>query len=207
MHASVSAVRTHIPALCLSLLLLSGCGGGGGGGSDDDAAAPATAADAALSAVLGRYVIACEGGIDLPYRPGSYSTQGTLTITADSDPRLAAVSIHVQEYQSASADPSGSRCDPAALVFDLTVNGYIRDMGTRKAIRMADNSTVSAKVVEFTYTGLKLSKGSFSGQFPTPNMTTQVAYLLENGNLRLTSGPREADGIAAKFHRRVGVKQ
>lgn len=61
--------------------------------------------------------------------------------------------------------------------------------------------------MEFTYTGLRLSKGSFSGQFPTPNMTAQVAYLLDNGTLRLTSGPRQADGVGAKFHRRVGVRQ
>lgn len=199
MNAPFPASRRQLPVLCLGLLLLSACGGGGG--SDD---APAQAADTGLAAVLGTYAVPCEGSTSTT---GSMSSQGKLSINASSNASAPTLDIHYQAYASAPGDTAGSRCESAALVWDLILSGHIRDMDKRKAIRLADNSTVSAKVVEFTYTGLRLSKGSFSGQFPTPNTTTQVAYLLDNGNLRLTSGPREADGVAAKFHRRVGVRQ
>ncbi|MFN6997192.1 MAG: hypothetical protein ACK4PH_23600 [Aquincola tertiaricarbonis] len=208
MNAAFSARLRLLPALCLGALLLTACGGGGGEDDGTDAASSGDAtATNGLAPLLGSYAVACESITQPSGEPAHESSQGSLVISATDDPGLAAVVIHAQAYEGASGDDSGARCDPSKLVLDLRISGHIRDLGRRKAIRAADNSTVNAKVVEFTYTGLRLSKGSFSGQLPSLNVTTQVAYVLDNGNLRLSSGPREADGVGARLTRRVGVRQ
>ena len=112
MNALLSTARPLLPVLCLGLLLLSGCGGGGGGADDESADTSATEAEAAatsaLSALLGTYAVPCEGSTDTALQPGSVSSQGTLTISEEPGTGRTAVSIHVQDYASASGDTSGT---------------------------------------------------------------------------------------------------
>lgn len=193
--------------VCSAALLLSACGGGG---SDDASQADSASASAppAFSALLGTYAVACTGRKDPD--TGS-SSQGTATITPSAQTGVADVSMRVLAYETPVADPAGQRCDPAALTLDATVSGQIRPLGTTKTVRRSDSrqdgKRYTVDLVEFTYTGLKISKGAFNGALPLPNVTARVGWRLEGTELRLTQGPREPDGVGDRLSERVGVKQ
>lgn len=204
-----------LAAMAALSTLLSACGGGG---SSSDGTDSVTSGPNAFKDMQVTYAVACKGWQETTYTAGvgvtpsaNVSDQGSVAITALVGTDRANVTVHATAYKSAPNDPAGSKCDPAALTEDITVTGQIRDLGTTKLYAAPNGpagAKVTAKVVEFTYYGFTMAKGVLSGvDIPTPNMTTQVAYLIDGDKLYLGSGGRGADGLALHLATRFGVKQ
>lgn len=185
---------------------LAACGGGGGdGGGSEQASAGANV----FEGMQGTYVVACDGWIDPTngVYPSS-SNEGSITIAELVGTDRANVSLRSKSYESPAGDTSGGRCESTKQTGDITVTGQIRDLGTTKTYTGPNGTPVAAKVVEFTYYGFTLSKGSLDGvTVPLPNATTQIGYVLDGGKLYLGKGTRGADGLAKELGKRFGVKQ
>lgn len=211
MHAPVSLLRAAPAVACAVTLFLTACGGGGGGASDgaeaSEAGAPSAAApagDAAFSTLVGNYTVACSGKTTAD---GTQSSEGTLVVTGPDETGRTQAQVHLLRYASAAGDARGAQCDPATLSFDATVSGTLRDLGSTKSVLGADGKRYPVKLVEFTFSGLRLSKGSWTGSLPGPDVTVRLGYRLSGGQLQTTFGPREADGVPARLHARSAVKQ
>jgi hypothetical protein len=191
-----NAIRSTLAStLVFGCAALSACGGGGGdsGGSSTEGANTNP-----LAAMQGTYVVACDGAT---HSSGSWSTQTTIVITAPAGGSEVDVSVHDKEY-TGSAD-----CAASTLDDDVTVTGRITSKGTTKAYTTATGKSVTAKVLTFTYSGLTISKGNFILPLPTFGTTTDIAYVLDGGNLYGAKGGRGADGLGDSLSARAGVKQ
>lgn len=186
---------TSMLALSVSAAVLAGCGGGN---SSPAGTAPSAVVNV-LAPLQATYLIACES-LDSSEGP-LRSEQATIIITPDASSNGAEVSIHAQHYVGSS------NCASGTLDIDLTVRGKLSDKGTSKNFKDAAGNTVSGKVVSFTYTGLTLSKGNWSGSLPTFGTTATVAYVLTGNKLYVSKGHRGADSIGDTLSTQAAVKQ
>jgi hypothetical protein len=192
---------TNLLALTAIGAALAACGGGGS--SSDSAGSGSNV----FEGMQGTYVVACDGWAD-PYGLNeSWSNDGSITVSELVGSDRANVSIRSKGYKSPAGDTSGGHCDSTKLDGDITVTGQIRDLGTTKVYTGPTGAPVTAKIVEFTYFGFTLAKGSLSGTIPLPNATTQIGFVLDGKNLYLGKGTRGADGLAKELGKRFGVKQ
>ena len=176
----------------LSTVLLAACGGG-----SSSTATTTTASTDAFAALKATYVVACTGQTS---NSGAESGQGTITIATASGSNVTTVSLHSQSY-TGSTD-----CAASTLNIDVTANGQLSDKGTTKNYTDATGKTVTAKVANFTYTGMTLSKGNLTISLPTAGTTTDIAYVLDGSNLYVTKGVRGADGLGDSLSK-AAVKQ
>jgi hypothetical protein len=181
-----------IPMAAIVAAVLSGCGGGG----DSSSGSPQ---QNAFSAMVGSYAVACDGNRNGNAINNTGSADGSVSIDGLAGSDRAQVTARLRQY-------SDSSCSTGALVTDITVKGEIRDLNATKDYALL-GGTVTAKVVEFTYTGLTISKGSISGSLPTFGVTTRMAYYLNGNKLYLSKGVRGADGLGATMSANAGVKQ
>jgi hypothetical protein len=177
---------------------LTACGGGGSSAGTDNNP---------FKALQGTYAVACDGFADTTGLNTSWSSQGSVAVTDLVGSDKANVTLHSLSYSSPAGDSSGGSCDAARLTTDLTVTGQIRALGTTKAYTDAGGATVAAQVVEFTYYGFTITKGSLSGTLPLPNTTTQIGYVLDGNKLYLGHGHRGTDGLGDALSRRYGLRQ
>ena len=183
---------------------LAACGGGGS--SSDASTTPATANS--FSTLQGSYAIACDGRIDTSGLNPSQGSQATIVVGDLVGADKVNVSLRTLGYTTPKGDPRGGSCDPATLTGDLTVTAQIRDLGASKNYVNAAGATVSVKLVELSYVGLTLSKGTLSGlTIPMAGATTKVGYLLDGNKLYALKGGRGADGLGESLSPRFGVKQ
>lgn len=177
--------KTLFISAAIFLATLSGCGGGGGdaGSSGND--------NNVFRSLAGTYAVACKST--------TIGEDGSVTIDGLSGSDRAQVSVNWRQYSQPS-------CASSTLVADATAKGEIRSLGKTKTYTHL-GQTVTAQVVEFTYTALTISKGSYSGSLPTFGTTTQMAYLLDGNKLYLSRGSRDADGVGTNLSPIAGVKQ
>lgn len=176
---------------CGLALSLAACGGGGSGGSTTPDASP-------WAALQGTYVVGCDGETSNTVTD-TFSTQGTITITTDGSETN--VSVRFLSYLG------DAHCADAALVADATLTGKLTDKGKTKVYTDVSGKSVTARVFTFTYGGVTLAKGVVEGALPLPGITTDMAYVLDGGTLRLTVGGRTADGLGDRLSPRVGIRQ
>jgi len=188
-------------AAILSAALFVACGGGGSSG---DPAPTAPVVANAFSDLQGSYAVACRAQ---PGATTNYSDQLTITVSELIGTDRANVSVRARGYQSPAADKSGAQCDPAALTDDVTVTGQMRDLGRTVALKGPANKPVNVRLVELTYYGFTLAKGSLGDvAIPLPNATTQIGYLLDGNALYVTKGLRGLDASGAKLSSRFGER-
>ena len=185
---------------------LAACGGGGSS-SAGTATASAGTDNNAFKDLQGTYAIACDGSADTTGLNASWSNQGSVVVTDLVGSDKANVTLHSLSYTSPAGDSSGGRCDAARLSTDITVTGQIRALGTTKSYTGPTGAVVTAQVVEFTYYGFTIAKGSLSGTLPLPNTTTQIGYVIDGNKLYLGHGHRGADGLGDTLSSRFGVRQ
>jgi hypothetical protein len=195
-----------LTAVCMSAALICACGGGGSDSTDTTSDATSSTSNV-FKDLVGTYTVACRNDVDVPNSSVNISSQGSVSVTQLVGSDRANVTLHALLYSSPASDISGTQCADAALDLDLTVAGQIRDLGKTKNVVTADGTHKVAKVVEFTFSGFTLGKGSIGGSVPALNTTTQIGYVFDGSKLYLGSGTRDADGIASSLHSRYGVKQ
>jgi hypothetical protein len=179
------------------LLVLAGCGGGGSSSSDQTPVSGDTSN--VFSPMVGTYVAPCDGLTNGNALSELGSADGSIAIESLVGSDRAKVSVRLRQY-------TGTTCSSSALQTDLTVRGEIRDLAQTKAY-LQSGQTVNARVVEFSYSGLTLARGSFQGSLPLPGATTKVAYLLVGNQLYTSKGIRGADGLGDRLSRNFAVKQ
>ena len=183
---------------------LAACGGGGDAGSAGSAGSAGTSTILAantspLAAMQGTYVMPCDG--DKYNGPAGESSQATITVTAAPGSNQVDAAVHYSYYDG-STD-----CASATLNFDITGTGHITSKATTKAYTDAAGKSVSANVMTLTYGGMTLSKGIFTGTFPLPGATTDIAYVLDGNTLSWAKGVRGADGLGDSLSARTAVRQ
>lgn len=191
--------KIHTLTLIAALsFALAACGGGSSAGSSTETSASSSTNTSALAPMQGTYATACFGDTN---NGSGESNQVTITITAPPGGSEIDASVHNQYYVG-STD-----CTAATLNTDLTVTGQLSSKSTTKAYIDSTGKSVTAKVLTFAYSGLTLSKGSFSGTLPVVGVTTDVAYVFDGSSLYLAKGGREADGLGDSLSPHAGVKQ
>jgi len=177
---TISIKNTLRFALSVSLsAMLAACGGGG---SDSGTGTSGLGAQSnVLSPLVATYVLPCNAR-------NNESEQGTLIVSSLQDSDKATATIHYKYYAGSTT------CEATKLDTDITVGGQIRDLAST-VNRTLGSSTVGAKVIEFRYDSLSLSKGVLGGSLPTFGMTTKVAYVMNGNNVYFTKGVRLADGL------------
>jgi hypothetical protein len=182
-------------ALSIPTILLGACGGGGDSSSASPTIAPSSVVATTLDGLSGNYVAACE---DLSYKTYMSATpQASESSVAVAASRQASIVItpanvvtaHFQYYEG-SAD-----CMAATLAQDVTATGQLTAKAASKNYMDATGKKITASVATFSFNGMKISKGSFTGSFPTPGATTDIAYVLNGNTLNVAKGHREADGL------------
>lgn len=162
---------------------LSACGGGDGPDTHSTFDGPVSVAEA-----VGNYTTGCVK------REVNGSEYKIITATfANSFNGSGKAVVH---YQSFGTD---SKCKAESLAFDVTADFDVSPVVATKNITNASVQnplTGVASVAEATLRGLTLSRGTFTGAFPTMGLTTKVGYLVSQSNLRFLAGTREADGLA-----------
>jgi hypothetical protein len=167
--------------LSLPAIFLGACGGGDSS-SPSPTIAPSSALTTTLDGLAGTYVAACSDESYAPNQP--VSRQASIVITP-----AKTVSVQFQYYDSSA------NCTAANLTQDVTVTGQLSGKATTKNYKDATGKTLTANVVTFSFTGMTLSKGTFSGTLPTSGLTTDIAYVLNGNTLNVAKGHREADGL------------
>jgi len=125
----------------------------------------------------------------LPCNAGTNdSEQGTLVVSAPLGSDKASATIRSQYYAGSTT------CEANKLDTDVTIAGQIRDLAST-VNRTLGSNTVAAKVVEFRYDSLTVSKGTLSGSLPAFGVTTKIAYVVNGTNVYFTKGGRLADGL------------
>jgi len=175
---SINNIHRFALPLAISAMLAS-CGGGGG--ESGTGTAGLSAQSNSFSALVGTYVLHCTAGTN-------DSEQGTLVVSMPQGSDKASATIHSQYYASSTT------CEANKLDTDVTITGQIRDLAST-VNRTLGSNTVSAKVVEFRYDSLTLSKGTLSGSLPAFGGMTKVAYVVNGSNVYFTKGARLADGL------------
>jgi hypothetical protein len=97
-------------------------------------------------------------------------------------------------------------CADAAKKSGVIINGELTALAATKAIT-GIGKTGKANIVEFKYSGLKLSSGVLDVPLPAAGATSTGGYLLEGNKLYALSGTREADGLPDSFSSTFYVKQ
>jgi len=194
MKKVVSFVMFALPAI-----LLGACGGGGDSSSASPTIAPSSVVATTLDGLSGNYVAACE---DLSYKSYTPATQQVpASSVAMAVSRQASIVItpanvvtaHFQYYDG-SAD-----CTATTLTQDVTATGQLTAKAASKNYMDATGKTLTASVATFSFNGMTISKGSFTGSFPTPGATTDIAYVLNGNTLNVAKGHREADGLGDRL--------
>lgn len=185
----------------LAAALLAACGRSG--------MASASGAANAFKDLQGTYAVACAWkGPSTDAESAAVSDDGSVTVGELVGADKASVRLRIREYESPTGAASGDPCAPTRLSWDVIVFGQIRDLGKTRICPGPAGTAVKARVVEFTYRGFDLVKGSVRGmELPLLDTTTQIAYLLDGNRLYLDQGPRDAGGPAGSLGKRFGVRQ
>lgn len=171
---------------------LTACGGGGGGSSTN-------VSTASLAPYIGTYKTGCN--IAVANNGNVESSISTITISADGN-----VSIKQEEY--ISPVNIASHCASTFLDIDATITGTALMLGTTKTITSATSTkTGIAQLAQFTYTGLKLTKGTLVASLPAFGTIGNTGFLLEGSQVYVLSGSRKADGYPDSFSTTVLTKQ
>lgn len=190
MKKVISFVMFALPAV-----LLVGCGGGGDSGSASPAIAPSSVAATTLDGLSGNYVAACEDNSYNSYTPATQQAPATSVAIAVS--RQASIVITPANVVTARIQyyEGSANCTAATLTQDMTATGQLTAKAASKNYKDATGKTLTASVATFSFIGMTISKGSFTGSFPTPGATTDIAYVLNGNTLNVAKGHREADGL------------
>ncbi len=168
------------------LTMLVACGGGGG---DSTPTAAPTANP--FTALAGIYKTGCI------VNTSTKSRIDTLTIEAVTGSDKAAVRVQEIEYSDAT-------CTNVSL--DATASGDAVALASTKTIAGSGKTGV-ASVAEFTYTALKLSKGSITASLPAFGTKGKGGYLIEGNKMYILTGGLEADGLPKSFSTTTLTKQ
>ena len=198
---------TYTVVSAVALAMLAACGGGGGGESTPavSTVANAFAAEAGVYKTICRTSVIYQGP-NLP--PKFESSISILTVTVPSGSDKATVSVQEQSY-------AGNNCTTAsAKNGDYTVTGIAVQLVGSKTItavsgaKRGPDKSGTAKLGEFTYSGITLSLGSFGNvTLPVPGTKAKFGYLIEGSNVYVLSGSPAADGFPTSFSSTVLVKQ
>ena len=192
---------SYFAFLAVATAALTACGGGGGGGSTT----PPTASDQSLAAYVGTYKTTC----DL-FNTGdpsfNHAELGILVVNADGNATISSQSFDTPK----PATTSGNYCAASATITeDITVSGTVALLPGTKTITAPVSTLKSGtvKTAEFTYTALKISKGSISGTLPAFGSKAKAGFLVEGNKVYVLSGTRDADGLPGSFSKTVLTKQ
>ena len=104
---------------------------------------------------------------------------------------------------------TGETCGPAtAKTDDITVRGDLSSLtGTKVIAGAVGEKSGAVKTVEFAFTGLTLSMGSFNFPTPTLGAKAKAGYLIEGNRIYFLSGARAPDGLSPSFSNNFLTKQ
>jgi hypothetical protein len=184
-----------LPVVAVTLLA---CGGGG-------SSTPAASSDQSLAAYVGTYKTGCDL-VNTGDPTLNHADLGTVVINAD-----GSIAVSSQSFDTPKpATTSGNYCASSATVTeDITVSGTAVLLPGTKTIN-APVSTLKSGVVktaEFTYTAIKISKGSIGGTLPAFGTKGKAGFLVEGNKVYVLSGTRDADGLPGSFSNTVLTKQ